>query len=260
MSHTPVSSTNNVASDTKPTLTIRISQKLAVFTALLIALTPIIYLNGRGFHDGWYRYLNLDGTMFPVNTADMLAMGGRAWIDGLSEIVTRVFAHIHGYEWVIVLMIISAAFVIAGFQLWSDHVQRKMAQKKKKPEIVRIWWHRWIRRSALWTLTLAWGVMAVFMVIVSIPLGLGVMIAPFASLGRHEVKQEIANNFRDLPILTLKMPDGNTVNLPEIGCGPAYCAAWNNDRAITVPVSAVTWAVSLKPSWGDVQPIRNKKS
>lgn len=50
-------------------------------------------------------------------------------------------------------------------------------------------------------------------------------------------------------VLAVKLAPGNTVNLPEIGCGPQMCALWEIDRAITLSVSAVVSGMSDPPAW-----------
>jgi len=46
----------------------------------LALLTPLLYLNGKAFYEGYLTYLHLNTTMFPQDTADTMMSAVTAWL------------------------------------------------------------------------------------------------------------------------------------------------------------------------------------
>jgi hypothetical protein len=228
----------------------RITPWLTVITAGLVILTPVFYFNGRSFHDGWYLYFNLDASMFPLNPADMLSMGGRAWTDGLSEISLVILHHFpklwHKLAW----LILGDSLAVVAMRMFINYVERrntkrdaKLGRQKKEGD------PHWIKQFILTVVLIGFFFVFLFVGLILLTMGFAGLSYPFRNLGSYEAQLEVQSDFKDVPLLSVKTATGDQFNLPEIGCGPQFCAVWDNGHALTVPVAAVTWGVSAPPTW-----------
>ena len=58
-------------------------------TAIAI-LTPVFYLNGVAFHEGYLGYFHLSPSMFPSDVPDTLTFAALAWMGGATRIFTAI--------------------------------------------------------------------------------------------------------------------------------------------------------------------------
>jgi hypothetical protein len=76
------------AAEEKVAAKLTITSVLAFWTLVVTVATPLTYLSGRSYHDGWYHYFNLAPDMFPTDTAGTLTYAAYAWINGISAFLT----------------------------------------------------------------------------------------------------------------------------------------------------------------------------
>lgn len=105
-------------------------QWLTAASLFFVVMTPVIYIMGRAYHDGWYGYLKLDQSMFPLDTAGMLTEGGMALTQGFGEL-----SHWFGgslRQWLILLFVIIVGGVIwAIFAMLIKDLRRWNKEKEK---------------------------------------------------------------------------------------------------------------------------------
>jgi hypothetical protein len=223
------------------------TQILTLLSLLFVVITPVTYFNGRAFHDGWYAYLHLDQQMFPLDTAGMLTQGAVAWGDALAELIGATLKSIGSHWFVLLLMIFSGALVWSVFA-WFN---RKMCEggKRRKRRLAKPKG----RLSALASPVFSRAVILALVLFLSIEvislmtLGFAALSLPFYQLGGYEAKKAVAVNFEKEPLVLVKSPKGDIMELRELGCGPQFCAFWGNGHASTAPLSAIMWSDSPPP-------------
>lgn len=231
----------------------RIPSAVQIFTAVslfLVVMTPIAYLNGRAFHDGWYGALKLDQAMFPLDTQSMLIEATLAWEDGLSVLFVAIGKAIMTHWWQLILMIVVDSLLIAGFIFalnWWDSRRAKRSGKPTQPKKPLI--RRAVARILSPLIVLGISVSAIYVAIFCLTLVIAALILPFAQVGHYEAKKEVASNFADMPMVTIKTAKGD-VQRREIATGPQFFAVWGDGHASFFPVSQVAWGDADAPAPG----------
>lgn len=221
-------------------------QWLTAASLFFVVMTPVIYIMGRAYHDGWYDYLKLDQSMFPLDTAGMLTEGGVALTQGFGEL-----SHWFGgglRQWLISLLIIIVGGVIwAIFAMLIKDLRSDGAKTKKNPDKHKNSFFRWLVTSALPRIALlALFGFTIYEFIAATALVFLTLTQPFVALGKYEAEKSAAVEFNRSPIVTVKLPQGD-VKFREIGCGPQFCALWKDKHASYAPVSMITWGDSPTP-------------
>ena len=221
-------------------------QWLTAVSLFFVVMTPVIYIMGRAYHDGWYDYLHLDQSMFPLDTAGMLTEGGIALTQGFG-----VLSHWHGgglVQWLVLLLIIIVGGVIwAIFALVVKDLTNGGTKKKKDPDKHTNSFFRWLLTSALPRIALlALFGFTIYEFIAAVALVFITLTQPFVSLGKYEAEKSAAVDFNHSPIVTVKSPQGD-LTFREIGCGPQFCALWKDKHASYASVSMITWGDSPSP-------------
>lgn len=223
-------------------------QILGALSVLLVLLTPVAYLNGRAFHDGWYAYFKLDPYMFPLDTAGILHNAPTAWVNGIFALAhilaTGLIAHL-GYV-VLYLLFVVLVWRAGGWLL--SHLKRREGRHHAETTGQR----RSLLRRVLWWIAeplmgLGISVGALYIMLYGLSMVVILLILPFELVGRHEAKLEVERHFQNMPVVTLKSPKGDQADYHIIGCGPQFCGVFGEGHATTVPISAITWAVSSPP-------------
>jgi hypothetical protein len=234
--------------DTQPIKGQSAGQILGALSVLLVLLTPVAYLNGRAFHDGWYAYFKLDPYMFPLDTAGILHNAPTAWVNGILAlahiVVTGIIVH---WGYVALYLLFLVLIWRAGGSLLG-HLKRRQMQRQGETRskcqslLRRVLW--WIAEPLI---GLGISVGALYIMLYGLSMVVILLILPFELVGRHEAKLEVERHFQNMPVVTLKSPKGDQADYHIIGCGPQFCGVFGEGHAITVPVSAITWAVSSPP-------------
>jgi hypothetical protein len=226
----------------------RVPTAVQIFTAVslfLVVMTPIAYLNGRAFHDGWYGALNLDQAMFPMDTQGTLVQAAVAWADGLAVLFMAIGKAFKEHWLQLVMMIVVNSLVIAGF-VWILNVWDRRRSKRSGKPLQRTFIRRAVARILSPMLVLGISVAAIYVAIFCLALVIAALILPFTQVGRFEAKKEIASNFSDMPMVTIKSAKGE-VQRREISVGPQFFAFWSDGHASFAPTSAIEWGDAPPP-------------
>lgn len=245
-SHEAVKHAANTEPSKPPSRSQTAIQWLTAASLFFVVMTPVIYIMGRAYHDGWYAYLNLDQSMFPLDTAGMLTEGGMALTQGVG-----VLSHGHGGglgQWLVLLLIIIVGGVIwAIFALIVKDLTNDGTKKKKDPDKHTNSFFQWLLTSALPRIALlALFGFTIYEFIAAVALVFITLTQPFVFLGKYEAGKSAAVDFNHSPVVTVKSPQGDA-KFREIGCGPQFCALWKDKHASYAPISAITWGDSPAP-------------
>ena len=222
------------------------TQWLTAASFFFVVMTPVIYIMGRAYHDGWYAYLNLDQGMFPLDTPGMLAEGFVALADGLGRLLKGDGELLHHW-FLLLLVVVAGGFVWALFAHLNQLLDEDRPGRKKDQAKQKVTFTRWLMWSAFPRVALlAIFGFAIYELIAATALVFLSLTQPLVALGKYEASQAAANDFKTAPVVTLKSPQGD-VKLREIGCGPQFCALWGDKHASYAPVSAVSWGDAPAP-------------
>ncbi|RUL65787.1 hypothetical protein EKH79_03485 [Dyella dinghuensis] len=229
----------------------RLQRTVQIFTAVTLffaMMTPVTYFIGRAYHDGWYDYLHLDQGMFPLDTSGMLIDGIEAWGDTVGLLANAVgkMLRVH-WLWLIFLMA-SGGLIWSAFAYFFERLGNKRAKQKVEPTgHVESQRRRPLAAVFLRLLVIFLIFCFVYELIFGLTLAFALLTVPFFRLGAHEARIAADNNFKNAPVVTVKLPNGDLSEQREIGCGPQFCALWGSGYASTVPLSAITWVESSPP-------------
>lgn len=227
----------------KPPSTLQTTIQL--FTAIslfFVIMTPVMYLAGRAYHDGYYNALQLDQSMFPLDNAGTLTEGAIALGMGFGKLATALIEVI-GHHWLVMLsIVVSGGLVWAGFaSLFRRMDEERAGRKKKTVEGKKSAWS-WFLKSALPRVAvIALAGFALYEFIIGLTLVYVLLTQPFIVLGKMEAQSEMDNDFARFATVKVKTPAGDE-SLREISCGPQFCALWKDKHASYAPVSTITWA------------------
>lgn len=227
-------------------------------TLALVLAAPVFYLNGRAYHDGYLGYLNLDASMFPLQTTDFIGVTAVAWFRTIIGWFTNGFNSL-GKHWLWTLLTVFALSLIFAIPHFTSAKQShahadKIKQNSKstntqKPSFLKSWG----KVSVVFFIVLY----AVFGGLLLISSILALVISPFSDAGREAAKTDADRGFIASPTVALKPPGAEVAtDFRIIQCAAQFCAVFAEGRAYTVPVSAVTWAVSNPAGSQPAKPVR----
>lgn len=204
-----------------------------------VVMTPVIYLAGRAYHDGWYAALNLNQGMFPLDTAGMLIEGAIAFGSGFGKLSTACIG-LALHHWLVLLIVtLGGGLIWAAIASLSKRLDEDRATRKKADSAKETGKH-WLFKVAIpRMLLLALAVSVFYEFVFAMTLGFALLTQPFVVLGKDEAKAAAAKGFEKSPMVTVRSPKGD-VQRREIGCGPQFCALWGDGHASYAPVSAIS--------------------
>lgn len=233
---------------------------------MLALLSAMFYLNGRAHFFGYIGYFNLEPTLFGDDLSGQVFRSVVAWLHVGNNFASWINAQIRPRSlWLFCIpLLLPIMLGIVGaicrlFLAGMRYCRRKVRRRVRRP-VVR----RRLRSGAQWirevfaipafarhfmrglgmTYIVGYGA---YIGIWALILVLVFLVSPFDAVGRSAAEADAAEHFQDNPLVELKSPAGVTGQYRLILCAPRFCAVWDNRRALTVPASAVTWAVSPLP-------------
>lgn len=224
------------------------TQILTLISTLFVIATPLVYIDGRAYHDGWFQYLKLDDRMFPLDTAGTLTLGAQVIRDFFSltrDTLVQAFAVHTLWSFVVFFAIGSAVHLL--LQLTKVVLKMRAAQATETTRSDVGSRDRWFFLVAPYV-GIGASVSLIYLFVFAMTIFFGLVLTPFNALGRYEAKHFAVTQFKDFPSVTLKGPDGIVRPYRELACGPQFCALWANGHAAAVPLSAIVWLEASPPT------------
>jgi len=211
----------------------RTSINYSTFTPIILAaLTPIFFLHGRAYHDGYLSYLKLESTMFPISNADTMITATLAWmhaattgLKGLENIVMR-------YPWffLIGIPLMSILFGSLNYALKKfSPALKRYENERKKSSSGPSWW-REVARCFLMIFIPCYGI---FTSMVALTIIILFMVGPFVHVGKAQAEKDFRNDFKNSPTIQLYGDETGT-KFRLILCSTEYCALFSEGTTLAV--------------------------
>lgn len=229
-----------VASEKGKAATMAIGKWIA---ALVAVGTPVCYLNGRAFHDGYLARLHLSPSMFPADAQSTFTDAALGWMNGAAVVLSAVSDALAAHWFLIIVL---PTILITGLSAaLHEAFHRLEAKRKASPENLE----EKKPRRLLWTaltpvFTLFFGAYLMYTVMACIGALLMLSIGPFAQIGARVANDDLNKGFPNAPVIELVAPHGESATYRIIQCADKFCALYRDRQIITIPISAVTWATS----------------
>lgn len=211
---------------------------------VLLALSPpLFYLNGKAFHEGYLSYLNLNPTMFPLDSAATMLSAVIAWTSLTAVGLTTTVAFIGNY-WPQALFTILALSILTGTLRWSAiklDKQDKTARVESSPARTKLWWKQ-VSLTFAGLLIIVYGLALAMLFIGCVLL---IAISPFLDIGKKYAAEQLEKEFVSSPLVWAVDPQGTENEYRVIECSDNFCALYRKNEIVTVPLQSITWAVSV---------------
>ncbi len=192
---------------------------------LLAALTPIFFLHGRAYHDGYLSYLKLNSTMFPMSNADTMITATLAWMHAATSGLKGVESIVVEHPWFLAsIPFISLLFGSLNYALKKfSPVLKKNETARKKNSTSPSWW-REVARCFLMIFIPCYGILASMIALSMIIL---LMVGPFVYVGEAQAQKDFMSGFKDSPTIELAGDETGT-KYQLILCSTEYCALFTD--------------------------------
>lgn len=235
-------------------LTSSLPSKFGKWIATFIAIaTPVCYLNGRAFHDGYLEQLHVAPSMFPANVQDIFICAARAWLEGSSFVLGTIGQAIRAH-WFLVLVLpitlITALSATAHYVVY--HIAKSQASTKKQFALPKI-----LQSVLTPVLTMFLSAYTIYTCIALIGAALILSIVPFAQVGAKVAVQDIARGFPNSPTQEVSVPHAQPTTYRVVECSDKFCYLYKPGQIITVPISSITWAMSEIGDTGNSKEVTN---
>lgn len=229
-------------------------------------LSAMFYLNGRAYFFGYLGHFHLEPTLFGDDLSGQVYRSVVAWLHVGNNFATWINAQIRPRTlWLfcipillpIALGIVGAIcrLIVIGLRCCRRGVRQRLRGSigLRRLRSVALWtrkvfaipeFARHFMRGLGMTYIAGYGAYIGIWVLILV---LVFLVSPFDAVGRSVAAADAAENFQNSPWVELKSPTGAVTRYRLILCAPRFCAVWDNRRALTVPASALTWAVSPLP-------------
>ncbi|MGR6738284.1 hypothetical protein [Pseudomonas chlororaphis] len=215
--------------------------------SIILAITaPFFYLNGKAYHDGYLGYFKLEPSMFPLDTSATFVTAVVAWFHAMTGGMQGGLKFIgQHWPWVSTTgLAIILAFGLLNYlraRLTSNINRKRQAENKSQTPAPNPSLLRELGKCLFYLVFLNYGIFSVMFLISFI---LMTTITPFMFVGQKSAADDLQDGFKDSPLVTLTDPSGAKGTYRLMQCSAAFCALYADGKAITVPVTALNWAVS----------------
>lgn len=215
--------------------------KFISITALV--LTPLFYMAGKAYHDGYLAFFKLETSMFPLDTYTTFSTATIALIYAIVEILTGTQAIFSAHYGVIISIY---ALAVAGLFMFRHLGRRASREHKTSPPSKSISYStafiiKEIGECALWILMPGY---MTYLTMVVVAAFLLLLIGPFNHIGKLQAQKNLFSEFKNSPVVNITSRNGIRENYRVIECSTLFCALYARDVVITVPVSEMKWVVS----------------
>src|SRR6185312_1029204 len=227
-----------VTSEVKQTSPVALGKWIAAIAAIA---TPLCYLNGRAFHDGYLGHLHLASSMFPTDVQGTFTDAARAWMEEAAVVLGAVSKALgaHWFSIIVLPMFLvigsSAAVHYLAYRAAAWH--RKKPQDESKAKLSRV-----IRSILAPVCVLFLGAYVIYTLFALIGAVLLLSVGPFVQAGARAAANDLKAGFPNTPTVELSAPHVGTSTYRIIQCGDKFCALYREGEVATVPIAAITWA------------------
>jgi hypothetical protein len=212
--------------------------------ALIGIATPIVYLNGRAYHDGYLAYFHLDTSMFPIDVPSTFVLAARAWLEGATVVLTST-AQALKHHWFVIIVV--PIVLVGTFSALAYGVGRRLQRslEKKTDGGSRHLILPPAFRMALGSVTtLIFGAYGLYTFFTIIGAALLLFVAPFVGVGKAAAERDSKIGFSSSPSVELSDAHLSPSIYRIIECSDKFCALYSTDDIATVAISSVTLAIS----------------
>lgn len=206
-------------------------------------VTPIFYLNGKAFHEGYLGYLNLEASMFPIDTSSTLTYAVSAWLYAtiagmkvINDFLGENWLYAGGLFLVSVFMFGLASFLVKKY---SKKIEGARRESKIGPGSVKLG-----DEVARWVVLLFIPGYALFCLMLIIALLILCAIGPFVSVGGERAAEDLKKEFSNSPQVKVLDRKGVAGDYRVVLCSSQFCALYSQGKVISVPLATIDFAVS----------------
>ena len=209
----------------------------------LALLTPLFYLNGKAFYEGYLSYLNLNTTMFPQDTAATMMSAVIAWLSATTGGLAGTSVFLNEYwPWALVTAL-SSALGFGTLNWWLKKTAKQPENKKFEgnlPPSLQAWLKD-VTTIIVWLFVPTYGL---FLLMLFVAIFILSTLLPFLHLGKQHAAEQLEKGFVNAPLILAIDPEGVSAEYRIVECSERFCALYRQGQMVTVPVSSINWAVS----------------
>lgn len=218
----------------------------AYISVALAITTPFFYLNGKAFHDGYLGYFELESSMFPMDTSATFVTAVLAWLFAITGGLKGIMGFANKNILLILAMFVFVVFVVLVFG--SINFLLKKYSSRLESWQLRInsgasgtTWFRELGRCAFYMFVPSY---ALFCLMLAFAIVVFSTLMPFVYVGQQRASEDLSSGFKKSPLVKFMNVDGALQAYRVMQCSPIFCALYAEGKVITVPLSAITLAVS----------------
>ncbi|MBB6186667.1 hypothetical protein [Rhodanobacter sp. MP7CTX1] len=212
-------------------------------TAIAI-LTPVFYLNGVAFHEGYLGYFHLSSSMFPSDVPDTLTFAALAWMGGATRVFTAI-SDTFKMHWAATTLVPAISIVVLAV---GAYYLRQLAERWRSSRSHQgtrsLSLHPAVKLAALWVFSAFFGAYMLYTLCLVIGATLLLLVAPFLHVGAATAAEDFARGFPNAPAIVVTSPDGVLHSYRIMQCSDRFCALFSHEEVVTVPIGSVVWATS----------------
>lgn len=227
--------------DTKTSSPVALGKWIATLVAVA---TPLCYLNGRAFHDGYLGRLHLEPTMFPSDAQGIFIDAARAWLEGSATVLNAITKAVEAHWFLILVLPTVLVTILSATIHYIAHrarIKSSEASDRRNKSSVRLKVFCSVVAPVFTMLLGAYSIFTLFAVVGAVLL---LSIGPFVQVGAKAAISDVAKGFPNSPTIELVPPHALRTTYRIIECADKFCALYKDGEVTTVPVSAITWATS----------------
>ncbi|UUC47946.1 hypothetical protein NOX82_18775 [Pseudomonas citronellolis] len=207
------------------------------------ASLPILYLNGKAYHDAYLGYFKLEPSMFPQDTASTLISAVIGWFHAMLAGLKGVLGLLEQHYGLVLGMALVIVLIMAPMSVMLTRLGKRLDSRRSASRQNRLL-SEYVKEAGLylfWLFTVSYSVFALMFMIALL---LSLSISPFYAIGKKVAAEDLKAGFVNAPRVELSDPKGRSGDFRIIECSSMFCALYASGRAVVVPVSAIDWAES----------------
>ncbi|WP_462383136.1 hypothetical protein [Pseudomonas sp. Marseille-QA0892] len=227
----------------EPKSAISLTKIIPIF---LTVITPIFFLHGSAYHEGYLAYLKLEPTMFEIGTADTLIKATIAWLHAATNGLNGIQDIVAANPW---LFSIGAPFLVIFFGTFNYFAKRlaptfKAYEEDRKVKSTQLRWWKELLRSFMFIVIPCYAILAAMVALSVIIL---LMVGPFFYVGKKAAAEIFDKGFPSSPIVSLDS-EGERKEYRLMFCSTDFCALYSNGTTQAVKKDLIVQTKQASPS------------